>query len=78
MKKYTEHYHFERDHQALNNELIEKPSGEPNMDGAVESQERLGGVLNILLSEGDCNGGLSIGTLRGTRRGCGTSSSHEP
>jgi transposase InsO family protein len=43
--EYTEHYHFERNHQGLNNELIEKPSDEPNRDGAVECQERLGGVL---------------------------------
>jgi hypothetical protein len=32
-------------HYGLGNELIEKPSGEPNMDGAVNCQERLGGVL---------------------------------
>jgi len=45
VKQYTKHYHFERNHQGLNNELIEKPSDEPSMDGAVECQERLGGVL---------------------------------
>ncbi len=45
VKEYTEHYHFERNHQGLNNELIEKPCDEPNMDGAVECHERLGGVL---------------------------------
>ncbi len=45
VKEYMEHYHFERNHQGLNNELIEKRSDEPNMDGAVECQERLGGVL---------------------------------
>ena len=45
VKEYTEHYHFERNRQGLNNELIEKLSGEPNMDRAVECQERLGGVL---------------------------------
>ena len=36
VKEFTEHYHFERNHQGLNNEPIEKPSGEPNMDRAVE------------------------------------------
>ena len=46
VKEFTEHYHIERNHQGLNNELIEKPSDAPNMDGAVECQERLGGVLN--------------------------------
>ena len=45
VKEYTQHYHCERNHQGLNNELIEKPSDEPKMDGAVECQERLGGVL---------------------------------
>jgi hypothetical protein len=27
-------------------ELIEKPSGRPNVDGAVDRRERLGGILN--------------------------------
>ncbi len=45
VKEYTEHYHFERNHQGLDNQLIEKPSGEPNMDGAVGCRERLGGLL---------------------------------
>jgi len=46
VKEYTEHYHFERNHQGLDNELIEKPSDKPNMSRPVECQERLGGVLN--------------------------------
>jgi putative transposase len=46
VKEYTEHYHFERNYQGLNNELIEKPSDEPNMSRAVECHERLGGILN--------------------------------
>ncbi len=45
VKEYTEHYHLERNHQGLDNELIEKLIDEPNMSGAVECQERLGGVL---------------------------------
>ena len=45
VKEYTRHYHFERNHQGLNNELIEKPSDEPNIGLAVECQGRLGGVL---------------------------------
>ncbi len=47
VKEYTEHYHFERNHQGLGNELIQKPSGEPNPYGAVECQERLGGFLEL-------------------------------
>jgi hypothetical protein len=45
VKEYTEHYPIERNHQGLGNELIQKPSGEPNLYGAVECQERLGGIL---------------------------------
>ena len=45
VKEYTEHYHVERNHQGRGNELIETPCEEPHMDGAVECQERLGGVL---------------------------------
>jgi transposase InsO family protein len=45
VREYMEHYHVERNHQGRGNELIETPCEEPNMDGAVECQERLGGVL---------------------------------
>ena len=45
VKEYTAHSHSERNHQGLNNELIEKPSDEPKMNVAVECQERLGDVL---------------------------------
>ena len=36
VKEYAEHYHLERNHQGLDNELIEKLMDEPNMEGAVE------------------------------------------
>jgi len=45
VKEYTEHYHLERNHQGLDNELIEKLTGRPNMDAPVECRERLGGIL---------------------------------
>ena len=45
VKEYTEHYHIERNHQGLGNELIQNPSGEPNPYGAVECQKRLGGIF---------------------------------
>ena len=45
VKEYTEHYHLERNHQGLENELIEKPSDDLDMNGAVQCRERLGGVL---------------------------------
>ncbi len=46
VKEYTEHYHQERNHQGLENELIEKRSDRPNVDGTVDCRERLGGILN--------------------------------
>ena len=45
VREFTKHYHAERNHQGRGNELIETPRKEPNMDGAVEYRERLGGVL---------------------------------
>lgn len=46
VKEYTEHYHLERNHQGLDNQLVEKPDGVIDMNSAVERRERLGGVLN--------------------------------
>ena len=46
VKEYTEHYHFERNHQGLDNRLIEKPEVVVGMSSAVVRNERLGGVLN--------------------------------
>jgi transposase InsO family protein len=45
VNEYTEHYHLERNHQGLDNELIEKPVHEPHLNGGVACRERLGGVL---------------------------------
>ncbi len=45
MKEYTDHYHLERNHQGLDNELIENPSRPVNVGNAVDCRERLGGIL---------------------------------
>jgi putative transposase len=45
VKEYTEHYHLERNHQGLDNGLIERPIGRPDIDTPVECRERLGGIL---------------------------------
>jgi hypothetical protein len=42
----TEHYHVERNHQGLGNELIDDRCNSTNMSGEIERHERLGGVLN--------------------------------
>jgi len=46
VKEYTEHDHVERNHQGLDNRLIEEPPGVVDMNSAVVCHERLGGVLN--------------------------------
>ncbi len=46
VKEYTEHYHVERNHQGLDNELIEDRRGAADESGDVERRERLGGILN--------------------------------
>ena len=46
VKEYTEHYHPERNHQGLDNRLIEMPKGVIGMNVAVARHERLGGVLS--------------------------------
>ena len=46
VKEYMEHYHVERNHQGLDNRLIEEPPGVVEMNSAVIRHERLGGVLN--------------------------------
>ncbi len=46
VKEYTEHYHLERNHQGLGNELIEELADSPTMDAAVQCRERPGGILN--------------------------------
>jgi putative transposase len=46
VSEYAAHYHLERNHQGLDNELIEKPIDGPWVYGVVARRERLGGVLN--------------------------------
>jgi len=43
LREFTAHYHAERNHQGIGNELID--GGELAASGRVECQERLGGLL---------------------------------
>jgi len=43
---YLEHYHAERNHQGLDNQLIDPEAGVGTVAGKIERRERLGGVLN--------------------------------
>ena len=44
--KYVEHYHRERNHQGLENRLIEPSAGSASGAGEVVRESRLGGLLN--------------------------------
>ena len=43
--EFDEHYHFERNHQGLDNELIVPVSEPVNENAPIECRERLGGIL---------------------------------
>jgi transposase InsO family protein len=44
--EFGTHYHRERNHQGLGNELIDRPSGAQSM-GVVRRRQRVGGILNF-------------------------------
>jgi putative transposase len=46
LQAYVAHYHLERNHQGLGNELITPRSGSQRRDGPITRRPRLGGVLN--------------------------------
>jgi hypothetical protein len=45
--EYGEHYHAERNHQGLGNELIEPEEEVGSVAGKIECRERLGGLLKF-------------------------------
>ncbi|QDU80128.1 hypothetical protein Pla110_18510 [Polystyrenella longa] len=45
LKEYVAHYHCERNHQGLNNQLIEPDDEVGCVAGKIECRERLGGLL---------------------------------
>ena len=46
LQEFATHYHHERNHQGLANELIERPL-EQQPTGAVRGGQRVGGILNF-------------------------------
>jgi len=44
--EFLDHYHRERNHQGLENQLITPLKGKLRTDGRIERRERLGGLLN--------------------------------
>ena len=46
VRQYLEHYHSERNHQSLNNELIDPDDKVGRSAGKIQCRDRLGGLLN--------------------------------
>jgi transposase InsO family protein len=46
IRQFVDHYHLERNHQALKNRLIIPMKGTLNSEGRIERRQRLGGLLN--------------------------------
>ena len=45
VKEYTEHYHRERNHQGLGNEIIDFQAEDYRENGEIECRERIGGLI---------------------------------
>lgn len=46
LREYIQHYHAERNHQGLGNQLILPRRRDSLCEGAIRRQRRLGGILN--------------------------------
>jgi transposase InsO family protein len=46
VQNFVAHYHSERNHQGLDNQIIESETGHATNTGAIHRRERLGGTLN--------------------------------
>lgn len=51
ISEYVDHYHGERNHQGLDNRLIEPMQATARSPGPIKCTERLGGVLNYYYRE---------------------------
>ena len=46
LKEFTEHYHAERNHQGIGNNIIAPGSHVGQTKGTIKRSERLGGILS--------------------------------
>ena len=47
VREFVAHYHLERNHQGLDNQLIEPRASPANDNGEVHRKRRLGGLLSF-------------------------------
>jgi len=46
-REFVQHYHLERNHQGLDNQLLTSPAAPGNDNEPIARRERLGGLLNF-------------------------------
>lgn len=51
VRQFVAHYHYERNHQGLGNQLIFSTKAAPSKTGTVQTRRRLGGMLNYYYRE---------------------------
>jgi hypothetical protein len=51
LSAYVAHYHSERNHQGLDNQLLKPLATVSSADGPIHCRERLGGMLNYYYRE---------------------------
>jgi transposase InsO family protein len=51
LREFVDHYHMERNHQGLDNQLINPVANVVSLDRQVKKRQRLGGVLNYYYRE---------------------------
>ena len=51
LAEFLIHYHGERNHQGLDNELLTPPPANSNAGGSIQCRERLGGILKYYYRE---------------------------
>ena len=51
LSEFLVHYHLERNHQGLHNELLTPLPANSSVDGPIKCRERLGGMLSYYYRE---------------------------
>jgi len=51
LREYDLHYHTERNHQGVDNRLLEPPATVSSTDKPIRCRKRLGGMLNFYYRE---------------------------
>ena len=51
IREFVTHYHEERNHQALDNQLLTKPARNGDQRGLLRRRERIRGMLNYYFRE---------------------------